>query len=123
MNFHSKFQFGAVPRADSPGGALDLDQAAGESSPSPDGLPLPHSCVTLEQLTEHSCRWPMGEPVLFCGRHKKLGVPYCEAHAARAYAGARKPQEWKGEEAEAYLAARRRAHAAFLKRQRQKAVA
>jgi GcrA cell cycle regulator len=44
---------------------------------------------TLQQLTEGMCRWPIGDPQLadfhFCGRNKVTGLPYCEAHARRAY--------------------------------------
>jgi GcrA cell cycle regulator len=44
---------------------------------------------TLQQLTEGMCRWPIGDPQKpdfhFCGRNKVTGLPYCEAHARRAY--------------------------------------
>jgi len=44
---------------------------------------------TLQDLTEGMCRWPIGDPQLadfhFCGRNKVTGLPYCEAHARRAY--------------------------------------
>jgi GcrA cell cycle regulator len=44
---------------------------------------------TLQQLTEGMCRWPIGDPQQadfhFCGRNKVTGLPYCEAHARRAY--------------------------------------
>ena len=42
--------------------------------------------ATIDTLTGHSCRWPIGDPRAagfgFCGRHKDdLDRPYCEAHA------------------------------------------
>jgi len=45
--------------------------------------------VGLLDLTESSCRWPIGEPdepgFGFCGCRKAEDGPYCERHAARAY--------------------------------------
>lgn len=42
------------------------------------------------KLTESCCRWPVGEVGTlefgFCGRTKVPGLPYCEAHARRAFA-------------------------------------
>ena len=44
---------------------------------------------TLQDLTEGMCRWPIGDPQMtdfhFCGRNKVTGLPYCEAHARRAF--------------------------------------
>ena len=44
---------------------------------------------TIQTLGECSCRWPIGDPQLadfhFCGRNKVPGLPYCEAHARRAF--------------------------------------
>lgn len=39
--------------------------------------------VTLLDLTEYSCRWPVyqgDEPRLFCGAPTELGQRYCDAH-------------------------------------------
>ncbi|MGB3720297.1 MAG: GcrA cell cycle regulator [Proteobacteria bacterium] len=48
-----------------------------------------HERKTLQQLTESSCRWPIGDPQSedfhFCNRTKVPGLPYCEVHARRAY--------------------------------------
>lgn len=45
--------------------------------------------VTLQKLTDKSCRWPIGDPQHedfgFCGKDKVTGLPYCEHHARRAY--------------------------------------
>jgi GcrA cell cycle regulator len=44
---------------------------------------------TIQTLTECSCRWPIGDPQTaefhFCGRPKVPLLPYCEAHARRAF--------------------------------------
>ncbi|MFM1814508.1 MAG: hypothetical protein RLZ98_1203 [Pseudomonadota bacterium] len=44
---------------------------------------------SLQDLTESSCRWPIGDPQLedfhFCNRSKVPGLPYCEHHARRAF--------------------------------------
>ncbi len=45
--------------------------------------------ASIETLTPHSCRWPIGDPTHedfhFCGRTKMPGLPYCEFHAHKAY--------------------------------------
>src|SRR5262249_21465017 len=42
-----------------------------------------------EALDRDACRWPIGDPqhadFHFCGHKKIEGLPYCEAHARRAY--------------------------------------
>lgn len=44
---------------------------------------------TIQTLTASCCRWPVGDPQSkdfhFCGRSRTVGLPYCEAHSARAY--------------------------------------
>ncbi len=44
--------------------------------------------ATLVSLTEHACRWPIGDPneagFGFCGRLKASGGAYCAGHAAMA---------------------------------------
>jgi len=45
--------------------------------------------LSLQMLTEHTCKWPIGDPgdeeFHFCG-HDSLGTgPYCEYHAGVAY--------------------------------------
>jgi GcrA cell cycle regulator len=43
----------------------------------------------IQTLTESCCRWPIGDPQQadfhFCGKSKIAGLPYCEAHARRAF--------------------------------------
>jgi GcrA cell cycle regulator len=45
--------------------------------------------LTLLQLTEHTCKWPIGDPLnkdfYFCGQHSLDSGPYCEFHSRRAY--------------------------------------
>lgn len=44
---------------------------------------------SLQDLTETSCRWPIGDPQMadfhFCNRNKVPGLPYCEHHSRRAF--------------------------------------
>ncbi|MCY4540915.1 MAG: hypothetical protein OXB95_00760 [Rhodobacteraceae bacterium] len=46
--------------------------------------------TVLMQLTERTCRWPIGDPSTqnfwFCGKNTvQAGKPYCEEHSALAY--------------------------------------
>ena len=45
--------------------------------------------LTLLELTERTCKWPIGDPATsdfwFCGLPVKAGKPYCEAHVAVAF--------------------------------------
>ena len=45
--------------------------------------------LTIEMLTERTCKWPIGDPgnhdFHFCGNDSLDGVPYCEYHAGVAY--------------------------------------
>ena len=49
----------------------------------------PSGGVSLIDLTERMCRWPIGDPreddFTFCGRSINEGTPYCSSHAAMAY--------------------------------------
>ena len=44
---------------------------------------------TLLQLTEETCRWPIGDPgqadFFFCGGRTVSGLPYCAYHSRVAY--------------------------------------
>jgi GcrA cell cycle regulator len=55
----------------------------------PELEPAPEGQITLADLTEAMCHWPVGDPMEegfhFCGRRKQFGIPYCEHHAAIAY--------------------------------------
>lgn len=45
--------------------------------------------LTLMELTERTCKWPIGDPATdnfyFCGLPAVQGKPYCEAHVAVAF--------------------------------------
>jgi GcrA cell cycle regulator len=45
--------------------------------------------LSLMQLTERTCKWPVGDPATedfwFCGLPTVPGKPYCETHVAVAF--------------------------------------
>lgn len=45
--------------------------------------------LSLMELTERTCKWPVGDPATedfwFCGLPVKQGKPYCEAHVCVAF--------------------------------------
>ena len=45
--------------------------------------------LTLDKLTERTCRWPIGDPrgedFHFCGHDSLEALPYCRYHAQLAY--------------------------------------
>ncbi|MDA8585665.1 GcrA cell cycle regulator [Rhodobacteraceae bacterium] len=45
--------------------------------------------ITLMELTERTCKWPVGDPATddfwFCGLGVQQGKPYCEAHVGVAF--------------------------------------
>ena len=45
--------------------------------------------LSLMELTERTCKWPVGDPATddfwFCGLAVKAGKPYCEAHVGVAF--------------------------------------
>ncbi|WP_232017740.1 GcrA family cell cycle regulator [Cereibacter sphaeroides] len=45
--------------------------------------------LTLMELTERTCKWPIGDPATddfwFCGLPSSAGKPYCEAHVGVAF--------------------------------------
>ena len=45
--------------------------------------------LTLMQLTERTCKWPIGDPATddfwFCGHPVQAGKPYCETHVSVAF--------------------------------------
>ena len=67
--------------------------AAAEPAPRPqrfEELVIPISeRANIMDLTEHTCRWPIGDPTEsgfhFCGRKSDEGVPYCAHHRRIAY--------------------------------------
>jgi GcrA cell cycle regulator len=51
-------------------------------------VPIPKK-LTIFQLSETTCKWPLGDPSQedfhFCGHDSLENVPYCEYHAGVAY--------------------------------------
>ncbi len=45
--------------------------------------------ISLMELTERTCKWPVGDPSTddfwFCGLPSQTGKPYCEAHVGVAF--------------------------------------
>ena len=45
--------------------------------------------ISLMELTEKTCKWPVGDPATddfwFCGLSVQTGKPYCEAHVSVAF--------------------------------------
>lgn len=45
--------------------------------------------LTLTELTERTCKWPIGDPLSenfhFCGNHSNESGPYCAYHARLAF--------------------------------------
>ncbi|MBD8065770.1 GcrA cell cycle regulator [Devosia sp. PTR5] len=48
-----------------------------------------HKRLSLLQLSEQTCKWPIGDPLTkdfyFCGQHSLESGPYCEFHSRKAY--------------------------------------
>ncbi|CAM5202885.1 GcrA cell cycle regulator [Bosea thiooxidans] len=66
-------------------------EAEVEAAPLPsDDVVIPFSeRVTIMDLREYMCRWPMGDPTSpdfrFCGARSQTGLPYCAHHSRIAY--------------------------------------
>ena len=76
-----------------PGQPLPPQPSAGEISP--EALATVREVekkarkITLMELTERTCKWPIGDPATpnfwFCGLPTQAGKPYCEAHVGVAF--------------------------------------
>lgn len=59
------------------------------AEPLPDTPATDVAQVAFDKLQDHHCRWPVGDPKHasfgYCGCKKVEGLPYCNAHARRAY--------------------------------------
>jgi len=55
----------------------------------PPATPAKKGILSLTELDNHTCRWPIGDPkddnFHFCGKKIRLGQTYCEEHSAIAY--------------------------------------
>jgi GcrA cell cycle regulator len=63
---------------------------AARHDPAAEELAIPMSeRVTIMELRESMCRWPLGDPTTpefrFCGQRAITGLPYCAHHAQIAY--------------------------------------
>jgi GcrA cell cycle regulator len=60
-----------------------------QSMPVVEEGPIVFERVTILNLTENTCKWPVGDPgrpdFFFCGRKSDSGIPYCAHHARIAY--------------------------------------
>lgn len=75
-------------------GAGAQREGSGAADPAPRGgtleaVPETEQHVTIMELREGMCRWPIGDPTSaefrFCGARADIGVPYCSHHARIAY--------------------------------------
>ena len=72
------------------------------AAPQPTKIPVPMEAkklpdgnfATILTITEHMCKWPLGDPSTnefrFCGRGTEASDPYCKAHSQLAYQPARR---------------------------------
>ncbi len=81
------------PRVQSvPTQARRESEPAVQPAPEPEDLEIisdPDSHATVLELNEQTCKWPIGDPgeenFHFCGQRSAPGLPYCAAHAKKAY--------------------------------------
>jgi len=84
------------PLATAPNGSAGASPTAVAAEPPaaqperPEEVVIPFSDrVTIMELRESMCRWPLGDPTTpefrFCGQRSIPGVPYCTHHAQVAY--------------------------------------
>jgi GcrA cell cycle regulator len=66
-------------------------EARPERAPAPEieEGPITYERITILNLTEATCKWPVGDPgrpdFFFCGRKSDTSGPYCGYHARIAY--------------------------------------
>jgi len=78
----------AIPLTEAKGQASQSDEA--QVPAEDDGIVVPISRrLTLLQLTENTCKWPIGDPLgagfHFCGAKTCEGSPYCSYHSKIAF--------------------------------------
>jgi len=63
-------------------------ETVAEPRPSGEVVPISRN-LTLVQLSERTCKWPLGDPLSaefrFCGNHSHDASPYCQYHARIAF--------------------------------------
>lgn len=82
--------------------ALTKPKVQAKPKPQPASLDAPlkakplkdGSYATILTLTDHMCKWPIGDPTAdefrFCGRKTDVDEPYCTAHSMVAYQPSRR---------------------------------
>lgn len=85
----------AAPRPQQPSTPRPVEVKEEPAMPEPDPQPLvpvevtPGQLATVLTLTEHTCKWPIGDPGTdgfhFCGHKADPSMPYCATHAKLAY--------------------------------------
>ena len=62
-------------------------------------LLIPQEGLTILQLSDQTCKWPIGDPFhngfRYCGQEPRQGGPYCEIHSRQAYERARSKAYYK----------------------------
>lgn len=96
-NYAARPASGGVSRVSSGGGAAaafkpQVDAVAYEQAelrPIEDVVVPISKKLKLVELTEHTCKWPVGDPLLadfhFCGNDAGEDAPYCTYHSKLAY--------------------------------------
>ncbi|MBV9076589.1 MAG: GcrA cell cycle regulator, partial [Methylobacteriaceae bacterium] len=79
-----------VAGIDLPAASPVANDAPSQAPPLPAPVAIPESSrVTILELRESMCRWPLGDPAkpdfAFCGGRAVTGLPYCNHHCAIAY--------------------------------------
>ena len=81
----------AAPEPEPLRAANDAGPADGDADSDPESeiaVPVPRK-LKLVQLTERTCKWPIGDPMHddfhFCGHEAEEGRPYCEYHSNQAF--------------------------------------
>jgi hypothetical protein len=46
--------------------------------------------IALIDLNQHHCRYPEGDPILFCGQPPVDGSPYCKKHTRLCFVGGKR---------------------------------
>lgn len=73
--------------------------------------------VTIMDLREGMCRWPLGDPLSsefrYCGSDCSSGLPYCAGHANVAYHGSSDKKRERREKAASAASEALRAHNGF----------
>ena len=70
---------------------LDYSSNAAHTEPKSNNLHSvgSHEYVSILNLTENNCKWPIGDPAAekfwFCGHESEPGKPYCKTHISIAF--------------------------------------